>query len=58
MAQVISFRCSFALIVACSFMMAALGLAILIPENPLIQEGHDPDAVKYLLTLESVHKCG
>lgn len=58
MAQVISFICSFALIMACSFMMAALGLAILIPENPSIQEGHDPDAVKYLLTQESVHKCG
>ena len=57
MAQVISFRCSFALIVACSFMMAALGLSILIPKNPLIQGGH-PDAAKYLFTLESVHGCG
>lgn len=54
----ISFRCSFALIVVCSFMMAALGLVILIPKNPLIQGGHDHDAAKYLLTLEGVHKCG
>ena len=39
-------------------MMLALGLAILIPKNPLIQGGHDPDAAKYLLTLEGVHECG
>ncbi|KAH9653450.1 Egg cell-secreted-like protein [Citrus sinensis] len=57
MAQVISFRYSFALILTCSFMMAAPGLASVTFENPLIEGGQDPDVAKCLSTLESVHGC-
>ncbi|KAL9445110.1 hypothetical protein AB3S75_018163 [Citrus x aurantiifolia] len=57
MAQVISFRYSFALILTCSFMMAAPGLATVNFENPLIEGGQGPDAAKCLSTLESVHGC-
>ena len=57
MAQVISFRYSFALILTCSVMMAAPGLASVTFENPLIEGGQDPDVAKCLSTLESVHGC-